>query len=115
MRRWAAAILLLLVACGGSRPSRAEWTADVWVPMRDAVPVPTEATAAACDEALGVIRAVSENLRPAPSQEIGDAADEWVRLGEGLMFDCAASDADDYEARYADLIRAQDRVERLLD
>ena len=62
-----------------------------------------------------MIRAVSENLRPAPTQEIGDAADEWVRLGEGLMFDCAASDADDYEARYADLIRAQDRVERLLD
>ena len=74
MRRWAAAILLLLVACGGSRPSRAEWTADVWVPMRDAVPVPTEATAAACDEALGVIRAVSETLL-SQAREIGERAD----------------------------------------
>jgi len=114
MKRYAAAIVLLLVACGGDRPSRADWMAEVWVPMRDAIPVPTEANEAACDEALGVVRDVSENLRPAPSTEIGDAADEWVRKGEALMFDCAAGDVEDYDSRYAELLRAQNQVERLL-
>jgi len=83
--------------------------------MTDAIPAPDAADEVTCDEALGVVRSISENVRPAPSSEIGDAADEWVRMGEALMFDCAAGDVDDYEARYADLVQAQNRVEELLD
>lgn len=114
MKRWAAAILFLVVACGGGRPSPAEWTAEVWTPMRDAIPAPESAGETTCDEALGIVRTVSEDLRPAPTTQIGDAADDWVRKGEALMFDCAAGDVDDYAVRYEELVKAQEMVESLL-
>lgn len=91
-----------------------EWVDEIWAPMRDAIPTPDAATEAGCDGALGVVRELSENLRPAPLVELGDAADQWVRKAEALMFDCAVGDVETYPTRYEELSRLREQVEAFL-
>jgi hypothetical protein len=117
------AAAVVLAGCGGDdRPSAATWRAT-WeqaqqiVPASDALDGPV--AEAACQDALGELRTIREDLIPGPDQVVGEAATAWIDHAEQMFFDCFEDGSGDGSATvvadaYDELERYRDEVDAAL-
>lgn len=113
--RYLAVVLALLAACAADRPTVASWIEEEWVPLVQTVPEPGSVTRDACNDALGELRELATGLDPAPSEEVGEAAQGWLNAAESLMFSCASETDFDYATPHERLVLRQAEVEILLE
>jgi hypothetical protein len=116
---WGVALLLVVAACGTSRPSADEW-APQWHDLTAAIPStaalgdPPDETV--CRDSLGLLRSSRGDLFPTPDQDIDDAVNEWVSVAEDAFFECPPSSqaVPDFAAAYEQLARLEAEVEAAL-
>ncbi len=95
---------LAVAACGGDRPSDADWASE-WAAEQAIVPSQDELLAGGrplCDELIGEYREAMSRLTPTPSAALDDAVEEWVEEAESLVFECP-TDPDEIADRLAAL------------
>jgi hypothetical protein len=121
---WIAALLLTIsiAACDSSdNDSDLErWRLD-WQRVTSVVPEQSELgdppDQDVCRSALAEIRAVEEDLPPAPTEGIDKLSNEWVAIAEETFFECPPQgpDIDSVEDAYGELQRIEDAIQAALD
>lgn len=97
-------LLAVLAACGGDRPSAAEW-GPIWDTEQAAMPSADELAAggqAGCDRLVAELRAGGDRLRPTPSEALDAAVESWLEHAKGIAFDCV-DDVALLDEQYAEL------------
>jgi hypothetical protein len=109
-------VVSLVSACGGDgRPSADEWR-PIWEGVLADFPTAVELgdppDRSICTVALGELRTTSSSLYPTPDVAIESVVDEWVRVAEQILFECAPSSgvAPDLTSEYAELARLEAEV-----
>ena len=109
-------VVLLVSACGGDdRPAVGEWQ-PIWEGILADFPAAAELgdppDRSICTESLGVLRTTSSDLYPTPDPAIESVVDEWVRVAEQILFECAPSTGGtpNLESEYAELARLEAEV-----
>lgn len=95
-RGWAAfvrtaAVVLLIVACGGGRPATAEWRSE-WGRLLAAVPERAAFAdgpdAGLCSEALVRVREAEADVLPTPDEALDAPVRSWLRTARETFFEC---------------------------
>lgn len=112
---FAVLIALTLAGCGSpNRPDVASWL-PAWVSIQDVIPPPGDLGSppdeALCQDVLAELRSSSDDLRPAPSDDIESLVNEWVEVAEAAFFDCPPEDEGGFSDAYDELTRIGDSID----
>lgn len=98
--------LLLLAACGGSRPAVPTWTSQ-WDTVRASLPTEQPLEQSTCERAITQLRKARVGLMPTPTDQLDGAVDAWILEAERIYFECPPPEGFDEAFRRLDRLASE--------